>query len=290
MQTLDQTSFQLDPFSHSSGVKQFLSFFAITKRPPSLAFLGEILTGFSHLPYENISKIIKLQKDYSSPSRIRLPEEVMEDHSLYHFGGTCFALTYFLQAILCDCHFICYPFIAHMNRMTNAHCALVVLLDGKKYIADPGYLLNRPMEISKDTARCYYTEHTGIELRFSRDDEHFSLHTFNRNEIKFRYKFADVPLSTEEFLKFWWDSFYWPGMRSICLTRLNQEGMVYVHNNFVQVQNLQGKQKGYVQDLKLLVKETFKISPEWVERAQAAIPELITRGQEYGYYRKKETS
>jgi hypothetical protein len=45
-------------------------------------------------------------------------------------------------------------------------------------------------------------------------------------------------------------------------------------------------QKGQVKDIFRLVKQTFQISPEWVERAQAAIPEIILLGQERGFYRR----
>jgi arylamine N-acetyltransferase len=277
----------LDPFNHSSAVRRFFEFYQITRKPPSLPVLGEILTHFSGLPFENISKIIKLRQDYTSPERLRLPEEVMEDHAFFHLGGTCFALTYFLQAILCECGFLCYPFIAHIGRTPNLHCALIVLFNNRKYLVDPGYLLNLPMELHKDVSRVYRTEHTGVELAFEPQDEHFNLSTFDGTEKKRRYTFFDQPLALEEFLKFWLDSFYWPIMRGITLTRVTADGMVYINNQFVQVQNLTGKRKGVVTDIHLLVKEAFGIAPEWVERAQEAIPEIVAWGQQFGYYRKK---
>ncbi len=281
-----QNKTDLDPLNHRQSVKRFLSFYHIEQQKPDAAFLEKILAHFANLPYENISKIVKLQKNYLAPERIRLPEEVMEDHAAFHLGGTCFSLTYFLQAILSECGFLCYSVIAHMQRMLNAHCSLVVLLEGKKYLVDPGYLLNQPMQIHKEVSRIYRTEHTGVETVFNPDDEHFYLYTFDRTDKKFRYKFRDQPLSMQEFLKHWLDSFYWPGMRGICLTRVNRDGMVYVHNDFVQVLNGQGKKKGHVRDVHLLVKETFHIEPEWVERARAAIPEIISLGRQHGYYQK----
>ncbi len=264
----------LDPLNHKQGVKRFLSFYHIEQQKPDIVFLGKILTHFANLPYENISKIVKLQKNYTAPDRIRLPEEVMEAHAAFHLGGTCFSLTYFLQAILSECGFLCYPVIAHMQRMMNAHCALVVLMDRQKYLVDPGYLLNRPLHIHKDGSRIYRTEHTGVETVFNPGDEHFYLYTFDTVNKKFRYKFRDSPLAMDEFLKYWMDSFYWPGMRGICLTQAKDDGMVYVHNDFVQVQNRQGKKKGRVQNVQLLVKEMFHIEPEWIERARAAIPDI----------------
>ncbi len=285
---MQKNSTKLDPFDHAAGVRQFFEFYNIKRQAPSLAFLGEILTHYAKLPYENISKIVKLHKNYTSPDRIRLPNEVIDDHTAYHLGGTCFSLTFTLQAILAESGFLCYPFIAHMKNRPNSHCALVVLFDNKKYLVDPGYLINTPMEFHKDSAKWYHTEHTGVELIFNPEDEYFNLFTFDHSNRKWRYQFQDKPLSMDEFLDFWSGSFYWSGMRGICLTQVNHDGMVYVHNDFVQVQNLHGKQKGHVEEIFRLVSESFHIAPEWVERAQAAIPDIIRLGQEHGHYRTKE--
>lgn len=279
---------KLDPFDHRASVQQFFNYYNIRKQTPSLTFLSEILTHYAKLPYENISKIVKLHKNYTAPNRIRLPEEVIDDHTAYHLGGTCFSLTYTLQSILADSGFLCYPFIAHMKNRPNSHCALIVLFDNKKYLVDPGYLINTPMEFHKDSAKWYQTDHTGVELIFNPEDEFFNLFTFDHSNRKWRYQFQDKPLSMDEFLDYWSGSFYWSGMRGICLTQVSHDGMVYVHNDFVQVQNRQGKRKGRVEDIFRLVKESFDISPEWMERAQAAIPDIIRLGQEHGYYRIKE--
>ena len=288
MQNKENNILTLDPLNHRESVRQFLDFYHIKEEPPSLAFLGDILTHYAKLPYENISKIVKLHKNYIAADRIRLPDDVINDHAAHHLGGTCFSLTFTLQAILSEMNFLCYPFIAHMRNRPNAHCALIILLNGKKYLVDPGYLLNKPMELCKDSARLYRTEHTGVQLVYNQDDEYFNVFTFDRTNRTWRYQFLDTPLSMDKFLHYWWASFYWSGMRGICLTQVTRDGMVYVHNDYVQVQNLQGKQKGHVEDIHRLVKETFNISPEWIERAQAAIPDIIVQGQSHGYYRKKE--
>ncbi len=278
--------FNLNPSFHTGSVKQFFEHFKFKKKLPTLDFLREILFFYAQLPYENISKIVKLQKDYTAPTRIRLPEEVMHDFAAYHLGGTCFSLTYFLQTILMDCGFLCYPFIAHMSRMKNAHCGLIVMHDNHKYVVDPGYLLNQPMQLHKDVRRLYRSPHTGVELKFNPQDEHFNLFTFDQNQKKFRYKFQDRALSADEFLNFWWDSFYWDGMKGICLTQVQEQGMIYVHNDYMLVQNLQAKQKGKVANVERRIQEFFQISPEWVERARAAIPDLVKLGQQHGYYRR----
>lgn len=278
----------LNAGAHPESVRRFLRHYQIDIQHDRFNMLRQVLRAFSRLPYENLSKIVKLERNYSAPDRIRLPEEVMEDHARYHLGGTCFSLTYFLESILTYLDYTCYPVIAHMKRMRNSHCALIIIRDTEHWLADPGYLLNEPMRLDKDRSRMYRTPHTGVELGFCRKDEHYELYTFNRNQIKFRYRFRDIPLTPDAFLKHWQGSFYWPGMRGMCLTRINEQGMVYVHNDYVQVQNLTGKRKGRVEDIHKLVSETFSIPPEWVDRVQEAIPRIIRLGQAHGYYPTEE--
>ena len=87
----------LDPYKHQNGVNLFLDYYAIKTQSPGLEFLQSILRHFSKLPYENVSKIIKLNRDFLSPEHIRLPEEVFDDHARFHLGGTCFSLTFFYR-------------------------------------------------------------------------------------------------------------------------------------------------------------------------------------------------
>jgi len=115
----------LDPSRHKQSVRQFVAFFHLHQHLPDMAFLVRVLTHFAKLPYENISKIVKLQENYTTSTRLRLPEEVMADYVEHRLGGTCFSLTFFLQTILTDCGYLCYPIIAHMPRMRNSHCALI---------------------------------------------------------------------------------------------------------------------------------------------------------------------
>ncbi|MDZ7722872.1 MAG: arylamine N-acetyltransferase [candidate division KSB1 bacterium] len=147
----------LNPGAHAQSARKFLKFYNIDERKRGFKSLRDILTAFSRLPYENLSKIVKLERDYTAPNRIRLPEEVMQGHARHRLGGTCFSLTFFLQSILVYLDFTCYPVIAHMSRMRHSHCALIIVRGTEHWLADPGYLLNQPMRLDKDCSRMYRT-------------------------------------------------------------------------------------------------------------------------------------
>jgi hypothetical protein len=90
------TGFFLDPTQHAEAARLFWRHFHLTPpRRASMEWLQEILAGFSHLPYENLSKIIKFwQYGENETQRLRLPQEVIEDHLRSCLGGTCFSLTF----------------------------------------------------------------------------------------------------------------------------------------------------------------------------------------------------
>ena len=134
----------LDPNAHQDGTAAFLKASGLKKGPPEGDLLEKIVEAFSQYPYENISKIIKLNRHLDEAYPIRLPEEVIEDHLTAGLGGTCFSMTFTLQTILVQNGFDCYPVMADMRAGRNIHCALVASVEGRKYLLDPGYLLGRP--------------------------------------------------------------------------------------------------------------------------------------------------
>jgi len=279
----------INPGDHKQAVLSFVNFFKIKAKSPALYYLEELLTHFSGLPYENISKIVKLHHDFTSPERIRLPEEVMEDFARFHLGGTCFSLTFFLQSILTIQGFQCYPVIASMRNRLNAHCALIVLLDQKKYLIDPGYLLTKPMEIHKDHPRFYRTPHSGVELIFNQNNEHYFLCTFDRKQTKWRYCFRDDPVPPEIFLSYWYDSFYKSSMHDICLTKIRNDGMVYMHKDLLQITTFEGKQKEKIKEnYHAIVHNIFGIDPVLVEQALTSIKDNIENQKQLGLFQKNE--
>jgi len=279
----------LDISQHRDGVHRFMKLFSLKSRHPDLYYLQAIIEKFTHLPYENISKIIKLSQNFNADTKIRLPEEIIEDYMRFHLGGTCFSLTFFLQSILTINGFTCYPVMGDMTAGRNIHCCLVVIINQKKYLVDPGYLLNRPMEIHPDKPRMYRAEFTGVELRFDQPTEAYNLYTFDRNDFKWRYRFRDLPTPANQFLQHWHASFTKNSMHGICLTKVKDQGLIYVHKTFMRETTFEGKRnfnikKNYHQT----IREVFGIGAEMVEHALSAIDENMVRERELGLYVPRE--
>lgn len=269
----------LDPELHHAGVAHFLKHFQLSTSPPSFEFLQKILGAFSHLPYENLSKILKFNRlGASERERLRLPEEIFEDHLRFHTGGTCFSLTFFLQSVLLQHGFTCYVIMGDMRAGRNIHCALVVLLEGAKYLVDPGYLLRQPMQLDLARPRLYHNEFNGVELRCEPTTQSYDLFTFTRESMKWRYRFADRPTPAEEFLRHWQASFHRNSMHGLCLTRVHEDELIYVRKDFMRINSMAGKRNvNLKKNYHATIHEVFGIPQEYVAQAVAALQENMAR-------------
>lgn len=276
----------LDTDRHMDSVRGFFDYFRMPTRPPGLIFLQTILQKFAKLPYENISKIIKLNQNWDCPqNRIRLPEEVFAQHVEHRLGGTCFSLTFYLQTILAQRGFTCYPVMADMRAGRNIHCCLIVIVDQVKYLVDPGYLLTQPMEIRPGKMKIYRNEFSGIELQFDAATNWYHLYTFNKEKTTWRYRFCDRPVPPEEFLRHWQASFNWNSMHHICLTRVHKNGLLFVRETFMRETTFAGKRnfnirKNYHQ----AIFEHFGIDKQVIEQAQEALGDNLLEEKKRGLW------
>jgi len=276
----------LDPLKHTDSVEEFCDYFHLPSKKAKLDHLQEILQYFAKIPYENISKIIKLNQNWESGlSKIWLPEVVIEDHISSKLGGTCFSLTFFLQSILAQNGFTCYPVMADMNAAKNIHCCLIVILDSIKYLLDPGYLLTQPMEINPQKPKLFHNEFSGVELRYDHSSAKYNLYTFNKNQNKWRYRFRDRIVPPEKFLQHWLASFGWNSMHGICLTKVMKDGMIYIHKNFMRETTFSDKRNFNIKrNYHAAIHENFGIDKQIIEQAQAALYDNLERKKELGLW------
>ena len=210
----------------------FVTHFGVPDGEPDLELLRALVQSFSVIPYENLTKIIKKFTSQGPRDRLRGPEEVLKGYVEHHTGGTCFSLTYCLGAVLTGAGYRCHPVMADMKR-PNIHCALVVALGDRRYLADPGYLLGEPVELGGETVTVP-TSFGTVELR-SRTGERYDLFTISGAEAKWRYRVKTVPVPRSLFLKYWQESFSLPMMNSIQLTKLTDRGHLYIRDHHLRL-------------------------------------------------------
>jgi arylamine N-acetyltransferase len=282
---VDTPSILLEPHQHDEAVRLFMSHFDLRLRRPELSFLQEIIEHFAAIPYENISKIIKLNQHWDAESKLRLPEEIINDHISFHLGGTCFSLTFFLQTILTLNDFTCYPVMADMHVGRNSHCCLVTTIDGRKYLIDPGYLLHQPLEIDPARPRLYRTSFAGVQLHFDSTTSFYNLSTFDANETKWRYRFQDRPTPVDEVFQHWHASCWKSTLHGILLTKVMPEGLIYVHKTLMKETSIGGKKNINIKkNYHAAIHDLFHIDPQLIEKAQAALKENLAKEKASGMF------
>jgi len=275
----------MDPFSQSQeeAISLFQSHFALTRPRSDLDYLHQILRHYSKIPYENISKIIKVAKNPSVEGKFRMPQEVMEDHIAHHLGGTCFSLAHCLERILRASGYPCHKAMAHMHAGENIHCVMVVEVSGDRYLVDPGYLLREPLPLSIGGPQICQTPQGGAELQHDPARGCFDLFTFNDRGRKWRYRFSDQPVSEDEFQHHWIASFSKPTLHNILLNQLTEKGLLYIRGNHLRLTSFGEERKANIrQEYHQQIHQLFGIDPGWVEEALS-----ILRRQREDWARQK---
>jgi len=233
--------------------------------------LREIFRAFSHLPYENLSKILRLPETGKvSPPLFRTPEEVLEGYLADRLGGTCFSLTQCLCSLLSWCGFEAHRVFGDMRHGRNIHCAVVVCLGKEKYLCDAGYLLPEPVLMTPGGKSVLKSAlYTYLLEADSADSEAYNLYTSShRDELKWRYRIRDRTASDREFEYRWRLTFKAPMMRQIVLTRSLEEGQVYIHQHHLRLNLPQGKRNLNIRSsMTEKIEELFGIHPAILEKA-----------------------
>ena len=254
---------------------RFMGHFGIPGGDPDLELLRAVIRGYSNIPYENLTKIIKKFTAPGTTERLRGPDEVIGGFIERHTGGTCFSLTYCLGAILSKAGYECHPVMADMKR-PNIHCALVVIIRGKRYLVDPGYLLGEPVELTGTTVSVE-SSFGRVELR-PRSGERYDLFTIAGREAKWRYQVKTIPVPRSLFLRYWQESFSLPMMNSLQLTKLTELGHLYIRDHHMRLRR--GDEK---------INENIRSELERRIEREFGIPEGITAEAREHLERMKES-
>ncbi len=244
---------------------------ALPGRPgqaPALGLLEAVVAGFSEFPYENISKIVKRDACGAPPECFRLPLEVVTGHLESGLGGTCFSLTFLLERMLGSLGFDCRKVMAHMRMGENVHCLVVVDLEGRRYMIDPGYALHAVIALPGRGRTVVRRPHAEVEVLLD-EAGCYHLYTVDAGGRRWRYRFRDVPAGDDEFERHWARSFDMPGLRNVCLARTTRKGLVYFRKDFLKVTSCGRISKWRLKTgRERVIEEEFGIDAAWVERAR----------------------
>lgn len=217
-----------------SIISTFSDRYSIHAAEPDLLQLKQIGAAFSHLPYENVTKILKEARSSNIHQKLRKTDEVLSDHLRLNTGGTCFSLCNALLSVLKNSGFDAFVAMADMHYGANIHCVVVVVLPEGRFVLDPGYLLHIPIRLpDSDLEQVTKTLMNTVVIQ-NEGNETFSLFTVEHSQRKWRYRLRAYPVPTEEFEAHWIHSFSLNSMEHLMMTRLNNHGRLYFRKNHLE--------------------------------------------------------
>ncbi|HNP71317.1 MAG TPA: arylamine N-acetyltransferase [Kouleothrix sp.] len=133
-----------------------LEFLGVAQGPPDLALLDRLLGAYGRrVPWESASRIARRWGTAGLNERPRWAGEFWRQAIAQGTGGTCFESNLAFLALLKQLGFESYLTINNMGETRGCHTAIVVLLHGRRWLADAGYPLYAavPLDTHRATGR-----------------------------------------------------------------------------------------------------------------------------------------
>lgn len=243
--------------------------------------LRRLARAFARLPYENLTKIIKLSSAGSPALARRSPAEVIEDHERFGAGGTCFSLTAALLHLVRAAGFRAEPLLADRRYGPDTHCAIRVEIDGRPHLLDPGYLLDRPVEMPRQGSLAIAGAGQGLSLEPLPDGRRVELASYAGGARRVRMIFKVEPADEAQFLRAWDASFFWEAMRYPVVTAVRGGRHLYLQGNRLQERDRSGTRRREIgpDEIASRIARDFGISPAVAVRALST---LRSAGERHG--------
>jgi arylamine N-acetyltransferase len=248
-------------------VSRFLDHYGIIPDRPGSDTLGIVLSEFSNIPWENLTKFLCKSQTIPAEKKLRLADTVINENIEMGAGGTCFSLTEALGTVLSGLGYHCRPVMADMKHGKNIHCALAVETeDGELFLADPGYLV--PVPVPVQAGKVSRVDTPWQKLVWEPAGNTFDLYSIDGDFRNWRYRIRMEPVSPAEFMHHWLRSFDSTGMNSLHLNRGSGNQRLSAHNMNLRKASSHGNSNEKLrQDYGIKIEKYFGLSSELAEAA-----------------------
>ena len=134
---------QAQPLSPALA-RRILQHFGLPQDPPAdLETLTRLLNAYTRqVPWESASRIVRRARSQTSAECAFFADAFWEGALRIGTGGTCYESNYAFFSLLKRLGYAGYLTINNMGALIGCHSAIIVRLDGKKYLADVGLPLH----------------------------------------------------------------------------------------------------------------------------------------------------
>lgn len=270
----------VDVDRYADAVREFLKLAKLARVRPDANGLGRLLEAFRRLPFENLTKIIRVG-EVDDPERLpRMPDTVLADHLDRGTGGTCFALTFFFEQVLRRLGYEVAPVLCDRSYGPNTHCALIArpprgFADAeRRFLVDPGYLFEAPLLIPERGATSFAGPSATTELVRLGETPQLLLRSRREGKTKIRYRLHDRPVDAALFRRRWIESFDWAMMRHLCISRQTDAGQLSFRDGVMRISRRDAHdQESALARMEERIAREFGIATEVVAAAVARVRE-----------------
>lgn len=210
-------------------------------RPPSAApesLLRYLGACFAAIPYENLTKIVAYRQTSSEPARSD-PAAVLRGYAQRGTGGTCFALTAVLVALLRRTGLEAWPILADRPYGPDTHCALVTHFQGRWYLLDPGYLVTEPVPLPVSAPTVLQRPFNMLELVPVGGQDRLRLSTVHQGQRSYRLEYKLQAVDESTFSAAWDRSYTWDMMHYPVVSVVRAGAHYYLQGNRLQIRTRQ---------------------------------------------------
>lgn len=118
--------------------------------PPTLQTLQKLIHQYSRIiPWESASRIVRRANNNDIEKCVVFGKPFWDNALAKGTGGTCYESNYAFFGLLLQIGYTGYLTLNNMGDSIGCHTAIVVLLDGEKYMVDAGLPIFAPLPIRK---------------------------------------------------------------------------------------------------------------------------------------------
>jgi arylamine N-acetyltransferase len=134
--------------------KAVLAHLGVVAAAPSRDLLDALVTAYTcTVPWESASRIAKRARTAAVADCPRWPEAFWHETFAHSTGGTCFESNYAFFSLLRALGYEGYLTINNMGEALACHTAMVILLDGQRWLTDVGMPIYLPLPFGPESGQ-----------------------------------------------------------------------------------------------------------------------------------------
>jgi hypothetical protein len=174
--------------------RAILAYLGVPHGPPSLARLRALVNAYTRrVPWESASRITRRAAIANPSACPRWAEEFWGQAIAWGIGGTCFESNYAFFALLRSLGYSGYLTINDMAEQRGCHTAIVLSLEGGRWLADVGYPLYAPLSLDGDLPAVTHTPYHTYTLAAS-GERRYTLER-DRHPRPYAFTLIDEPVN-----------------------------------------------------------------------------------------------